>query len=127
MKTSLDPAALAQAVRAAVDDAERDLARMPFFVRPMARRGFASRTGLGHDQWRQRLSAVQAGDTPASARARWQELEAALRRLAEDFRDAPERAAKGMSDPVVLGQVRERAVERARAVQALLAWLTTAA
>jgi hypothetical protein len=108
-----------------VEDAERDLARMPFFVRPMARRGFASRTGLDHEAWRQRLAAVLAGDTPAAARARWADLDAALERLAEDFRTTPDRAAKGMSDQAVLRQVRERAEERGRAVAALQAWSRT--
>jgi hypothetical protein len=120
---SPDPDALAQAVRAAVDAAEGDLARMPFFVRPMARRGFVSRTGLTHDAWRQRLGEVRASDTPASVRARWQGLAGDLARLVEDFRTAPERAAKGMDDPVVLGQVRERASQRVAVVQALVAWV----
>jgi hypothetical protein len=120
---SPDPAALAQAVLSAVDDAERDLARMPFFVRPMARRGFASRTGLTHDLWRKRLGEVRAGDTRAAALVRWKELAGDLGRLAEDFRTAPDRAAKGMDDPVVLAQVRERAQARVAAVHAMLAWV----
>jgi hypothetical protein len=119
---SPDPAALARAVLSAVDDAERDLARMPFFVRPMARRGFASRTGLTHHAWRKRLGEVRAGDTPATAQARWKDVQGDLGKLAEDFRTAPERAAKGMDDPVVLGQVRERASLRVAVVQALVAW-----
>lgn len=125
MSSTPAPLALARAVLAAIDDSERSLGRMPFFVRPMARRGFASRTGLTHEAWRQRLAELGAGDTPAAARARWADLEAALERLAADFRGAPERAAKGMNDPEVLREVRAQSQQRAAAVDALLAWCRT--
>jgi len=122
VSTSAELAVLVAAVRGAIDDAERELSRMPFFVRPMARKGFSSRTGLTYDEWREHLGALRAGDSPSTARARWTGLEAALQRLADDFRTAPERAAKGMRDPVVLNEVRERSVARVKAVDALLAW-----
>lgn len=111
-------------VRAAVEEAERDLDRMPFFIRPITRGKFKNRTGLSYDGWRDRLAAIGANDTPASVRARWPEVDDALGRLGADFRGAPERARKGMGDdPVRLRGVEEKAKQRAAAVEALRAWL----
>ena len=117
-------AALARALRQAVDDAEAELARMPFFVRPMVKHGFASRTGRSYGAWRDVLDAVAAAGTPAAARARQPDLAGDLERLAENFRTAPERARKGMgADAEAMRAVEERARAREAAARALAAWL----
>ena len=79
VSTSAELAVLVAAVRGAIDDAERELSRMPFFVRPMARKGFSSRTGLTYDEWREHLGALRAGDSPSTARARWTHLSSCRR------------------------------------------------
>jgi len=119
-----DGAALVRAVRQAVDDAEADLGRMPFFVRPMAKRGFAGRTGRSHADWRALLDEVAAAGTAAAARARHPALAGDLDRLAESFRTAPERARKAMGgNAEAMRQVEERSAAREAAVRALAAWL----
>jgi hypothetical protein len=119
------PAQLVQALRAALDGIDGDLARMPFFVRPMARRGFTGRTGLDQEGWRQLAGALErdvaGGASAADVRQRHPELRARLEALAENFRAAPERAQKGMGSAPP-GLV-EASREREQAVRALLAWI----
>lgn len=123
MTPTPSPDTLALAVRRAVDDSVADLARMPFFARPFVRAGFARRTGMDAEEWTVRLASVRAGDTPASVRVRWPDAAEVLGKLADHFRTAPERAARGMNDPAALRRVTEQSKMRADAVDALIAWL----
>lgn len=121
-ETPADGPTLIRALRQAIDDAEAELAAMPFLIRPMVRRGFASRTGKSHDEWRRALDALASRPTAAAVRA----LADGLERLAENFRTAPERARRGMGgDPAALRVVEERARGREAAARALLAWART--
>ncbi|MCK6552017.1 hypothetical protein L6R52_39665 [Myxococcota bacterium] len=121
MSDTTDPSALAAAVLRAVEETERDLERMPFFVRPMVRAGFNRRTGLNVDEWRASLGGVRADDAPDRLR---RDLKPALLRLREHFRTAPERARRGMgNDPRAIAEVTNRSRLRAEAVEALLAWI----
>jgi hypothetical protein len=106
-------AATVVGVRVAIDDAERDLKDMPFFVRPMVKRGFSQRTGRSYDEWR----AVLAAPTAA--------LVADLETLAEYFATAPERARKGPAgqSAQIMQLIEQRAASRADAVRALIAAL----
>lgn len=81
--------AAVDAVRKALDDTEADWGELPFFVRPMVKRGFASRTGHDLAGWRSLLADAARGRAPAG-------LAGALELLAEHFRGAGERAKKGM-------------------------------
>lgn len=108
-------------------DTERDFGSMPFFVRPMVRRGFVRRTGGTMDEWRQMLAELarqlelsrREGTVRAEVLARYPALPARLESLAEHYRTAPERAARGMQDQAALHVVRERAASREQAVRAL--------
>jgi len=111
---SSDRPALVAAVVRALDDTEREYAQMPFFVRPMVRRGFEKRTGHDLAGWRALLARV--GDRPAP------ELDRPLAALAEHYRGAPERARRGMgARPDELREVEARSTARAAAVEALRA------
>lgn len=79
-----DIATLTSDVRKILDETESEYAQMPFFIRPMVKRGFAKRTGHDFDGWR----ALLTSGGP--------KLAAALPALAEHYRGAPERAKKGM-------------------------------
>lgn len=108
--------ALVAAVVAALDDTEREYAQMPFFVRPMVRRGFAKRTGRDLAEWRVVLTHL--GGRPAP------ELLAPLAALADHYRGAPERARRGMgARPDELRAIEARSAARAAAVEALRAAL----
>jgi hypothetical protein len=119
--TDADPAALIAEVRRALDDAERELADMPFFVRPLIRRGFASRTGRSYDDWRKALDRVTALGRAA------RDLVPDLEKLAENFRTAPVRAARGPagSSPEAMREIEARSAARQGAVRALLSWMTS--
>jgi hypothetical protein len=107
-----DRAALVAAVRAAVDETYAEYAQMPFFVRPLVRRGFEKRTGMDAAAWRRLLD---GGPTPA--------LTAALQRLAAHYDGAPERARRGMgARPEELREVERRSRARAEAARALAEW-----
>jgi hypothetical protein len=116
-------AALAAAVVRALDDSEAELKDMPFFVRPMVRRGLAQRTGRSFDQWR---SALLALTTKAAAPA--PELAGELAQLADHFRTAPERAKRGPagSSDEAMRVIAARAAAREAAVRALIDALAAA-
>lgn len=114
-------------VREAVAGMRADWERMPFFVRPMARAGFEKRTGHGADGWERTLAELARaleGDEDAARRAvaARRELPAALERLAEHYRAAPERAGKLMGGER-LEALRRVSGERAQAARDLVAAL----
>lgn len=123
-----DPVTLVAALRNTLEDTERDFSSMPFFVRPMVRRGFASRTGRGLEEWQQLASAlvslVKPDTSPALVRERHPRLREQLEQLAENYRTAPERASKGMGALAgTLQRVQETSRRREEAVRALISWL----
>lgn len=108
-----DRAALVAAVRRALDETDAEYARMPFFVRPMVRRGFEKRTGHDVAGWRRMLDDAARGQVATG-------LAAALAQLAAHYDGAPERAKKGMgARPDELREVERRSRERAAAARAL--------
>jgi hypothetical protein len=119
-----------QRLREAVAGMRADWERMPFFVRPMARAGFARRTGHDADGWDRLLGDLaralggEDGDAEAARRAlaARRELPAALERLAEHYRGAPERAGKLMGGER-LEAVRRAAATREQAARELIAAL----
>lgn len=106
-----DIATLTAQVRKILAETEAEYAQMPFFIRPMIKRGFAKRTGLDFAGWRIRLETVKSPDAA---------LRKSLLALAEHYRGAPERAKKGMgatAEQLVEIEVRSR--KRAETVTAL--------
>ena len=105
-----DIAKLTADVRKILDETEGEYAQMPFFIRPMVKRGFAKRTGYDFAGWRTLLANVRADAT----------LRTALLALAEHYRGAPERARKGMGATASqLEIIESRSRARAEAVTAL--------
>jgi hypothetical protein len=126
--TTSAPVTLVAALRNILEDTERDFGSMPFFVKPMVRRGFASRTGQTLEAWRQLaselLAEVSSGAEPARVRERHPRLREQLEQLAENYRTAPERASRGMGALTgTLQAVQESSRRREEAVRALIAWL----
>ncbi len=116
MTTAALTAAVA-AVRSAIDDTETDWGELPFFVRPMVRRGFSQRTGHDVGAWRGLLADVARGGAPRG-------LPAALELLIENWRGAPERAKKGMGGSAAqVAMIEERVAPRIAAAVALRALL----
>lgn len=102
------------AVHAALDAMDAEYAQMPFFVRPLVRRGFSQRTGADLAGWRALLATLTRGPATAAHRE-------ALARLRAHFEGAPARARRGMGARAdELREVEARAAARVAAVQALL-------
>ena len=103
-------------VRKALESTKRDLSSMPFFVRPMVKKGFVKRTGADVDQWLGRISeAITAAESGESVPNLTNELE----RLAENYRTAPDRAKRGMKG-ARLEEVTRNSREREQAVLSAL-------
>lgn len=106
-----------------IREAESDLAKMPFFVRAMVKKGFARRTGRSHADWAAlavRLeSDLERADALAGVLSQQPRLIGELERLAENFRSAPERAGRFMKG-AQLDRVKASSKERARRVRALV-------
>lgn len=104
---------LITAVEAALADTEREYGQMPFFVRPMVKRGFVKRTGRDFGEWRALLSTARRGDPP-------RDLVDALSLLSEHYLGAPERAKRGMgATPAQYAAVEQRSRARSDAALAL--------
>jgi len=86
---------------------------MPFFVRPIVRRGFVKRTGHDLATWGRLLDAAARGEVTS-------ELGAGLARLAGHYDTAPGRAKRGMGARAdELREVERRSTMRAATVRAL--------
>ena len=108
---------LAMDVRRSLEETHAEYAQMPFFIRPLVRRGFIKRTGFELAAWLQLLDAAARGEPTAV-------LSRSLPALATHFDGAPSRAKRGMgARPDELIEVERRARTRAASVRALLAAL----
>jgi len=104
---------LATVVRTVLEETHVEYAQMPFFVRPMVRRGFVKRTGHDLAAWARLLEAAARGEVASG-------LGASLARLAGHYDTAPDRAKRGMgARPEELREVERRSATRAAAVRAL--------
>jgi hypothetical protein len=115
----------ARRLRDIVDQTGAEFGQMPFFVRPMIRRGFAKRTGMDLAAWATVAAELATAPSEESLRQLVRQrpgLLSALQALAEHYRTAPERAARAMSGAGLEG-VRQRSAERERQVRALAAAL----
>jgi hypothetical protein len=108
-----DRASLIAALRRALAEVEAEFGEMPFFVRPMVKRGFVSRTGHDLDAWRRLLD-------EAGRNAEAPTLKGDLDKLIDNFLGAPERAKKGMgAGGDKLKELEAKAQARAGAARAL--------
>ena len=115
--TQLEP--LIAAVERALAETEAEYAQMPFFVRPLVRRGFVKRTGHDFARWRELLAAIRRGQRDAS-------LLAALADLEQHYRGSSRARAKWHGwkwSAAQLAMVVERSRARADAAAALRAIL----
>lgn len=106
-------------------DTRADIDRMPIFVRPMARRGYQKRTGMSFAEWERFADDLQrrlGGDRHRAKTIRSDTVHY-LERLIENYRTAPQRAAKFMRDPAVLDVIRKRTEDRRQSIEALIAAL----
>ncbi len=99
-------------VRKALESTATNFSSIPFFVRPMVKRGFARRAGMSLETWIDHIgNAIAEIERGGDATRLIHDLE----KLAEVFRTAPERASRAMKG-APLETVRKRSRERERAV-----------
>ena len=96
--------ALAEQLLEVIEDSIADLDRMPFFVRPMVKRGYKKRTNRSMDQWLQTarglMARLERGGEEITQAGVWgsdTSLSLDLAALIENYRTTPARAARGMS------------------------------
>jgi hypothetical protein len=109
---------LARRLREIIGETQSDMGRMPIFVRPMAKRGFAKRTGRSFAEWDAFAGDLCARLQAGAERARTVHADSIrqLERLLDNYRTAPERAGRFMRDDDALRIVTERSRERERVV-----------
>lgn len=112
---------LARQLRGVIDETQSDIGRIPIFVRPMAKRGFAKRTGKSFAEW-QRFADDLFARLIDRERARTVRPDTVnqLRKLEHNYRTAPERAARFMKDAAMASMVKERSSAREHAVRELI-------
>lgn len=109
--------ALIATLQRVLDDTEGEYAQMPFFVRPMVRRGFVKRSGRDFAAWRSALTAAEHGVIGA-------DLATGLAALAAHYQGAPARARRGMgATGAQLEEIERRSRTRAEAALTLRAAL----
>lgn len=118
---------LAEQLLEVLEDTIEDLSLMPFFVRPMVRRGYKKRTGRSLEEWlaSARRLIERLGDdavTLAGVTAGDAGLTGDLAALEENYRTAPRRAARGMrsTTPATLRVLEQRMERRQTTVAELL-------
>jgi len=127
--------ALCERLAAFLADTEADFARLPIFVRPLARGAFRQRTGHDGREWREWATALAAqlkglagGDAAGAAELHHSAAQSVegLGRLAAYYQAAPAETARFTKDEAMLSEVRRiMAVREAttRSLQAALAAL----
>lgn len=106
-------------------DTKDDIDQMPIFVRPMAKRGYQKRTGMSLGQWERFAEDLQRrlnGDRYRAKTIRPDTI-SFLERLIDNYKTAPQRAARFMRDPALMDVIRQRTAERQRSIEGLISAL----
>jgi NAD(P)-dependent dehydrogenase (short-subunit alcohol dehydrogenase family) len=126
--------AICQRLTEMLKETEAELARLPIFVRPMARMGFRSKAGQSTNDWTRTVADVTAlverlagGDQTARSelRARRDPLSVLCGKLQTYYRDAPAETARFAQDRDFLRQVEATSQQRIAHIDAWLGWLET--
>lgn len=104
---------LAAEVLQVVQENEAKLLELPAFIRPLARRGFQTKTGRNFTGWREILQPLVNGENPGP------ELSGLLSGLVQYIENSPREVAKFTRDEATLKQVADAARRQSAAVQAL--------
>lgn len=97
-------------------ETEQEFAKLPAFVRPMAKGGFKNKTGLTLPDWQRLVASLVIGDTPAPAN-----FVERLAALANYFREVPKETSRFTKDQATLQMVAETAQSRLEVLQDLMA------
>lgn len=120
--------ALIQRLQAILDETGAEFDKLPVFARPLAKRGFKSKSGRSLQVWAQTLTAlhdrVKAGDS-ARLQAELPGLQEALERLAVYYHEVPQETARFTRDAEVLQEIGRIAAEREGVIHDLVNTVAT--
>lgn len=118
-----DAAALAADLGRILAETEAEFARLPLFVRPLARGGFKSKSGQSFPDWRrtveQLTTALQQG------RPTHPDLPSLLQRLLTYYQGVPAETARFTKDPPTLKEVSDSSARRVHLIETLMTTLTS--
>ncbi len=106
-------------LKAILDETEADFAKLPIFVRPLARSGFKSKAGQSLQDWQRTATQLleQAEQGELADRARHRSL---LEQLIRYIEGVPAETARFTKDQAFLQQVQERTNQYAAEMRALM-------
>ncbi|MCR4426744.1 MAG: SDR family oxidoreductase [Firmicutes bacterium] len=118
---------LAVRLRAVIADTEEDFAKLPVFVRPLAKRGFRAKAALSIHEWqdaagrleRVLAQAVRPEGSDTDLGAECVRIAGLLGKLAAYYEQAPAETARFTRDPATLAHVRRIMGERLEVVRSL--------
>lgn len=98
-----------------LDETEAEFGSLPVFVRPMAKGGFKSKTGMSLADWQRLASSLVSGAAPVPGK-----MGELLEKLATYYREAPMETARFTRDEATLKMVTETAQSRLATIQSLV-------
>lgn len=98
-----------------LDETEAEFGQLPVFVRPMAKAGFKSKSGMSLQDWQRLTLSLARGDAPVPSN-----LIERLNTLAKYYREAPQETARFTKDEATLQMVAETARARLAVIEALV-------
>ena len=107
-------------------ETEEELKRLPVFVRPLARSGIKSKSGMSLQDWRraaeslkQQLEQARGAGQIHALPAAYRQMEAYLDRLADYYRQVPAETLRFTKDADVIAQVQQVSQSRVALIQSL--------
>lgn len=123
---------LSRRLRDVLVETDSEFEQLPFFTRPIARRGFKAKAGQSVQEWSRTtdllaecLSNMVDSDLTAVTplRASWPDLGERLNKLIVYYVEVPDETARFTKDAGILCQVAETSAERVASIRSLISSL----
>jgi len=117
-----DAITLAADLARILTETEAEFARLPIFVRPLARAGFKAKSGLSFPDWRhtvKQLTAALQQNRPVTA-----DLPRLLQKLVTYYEGVPAETARFTKDPAILRQITDISKARVQLIETLITAIT---
>jgi hypothetical protein len=111
---STDISILIEELTCILKETENEFERLPFFVRPVARRGFKTRTGGSFADWHQWSGGFERGEIPGA------NLVAYLEKLVVYYQEVPAETARFTKDAELLNEVAKTCENRIAVVKQVI-------
>jgi NAD(P)-dependent dehydrogenase (short-subunit alcohol dehydrogenase family) len=115
----MDCLAAIEKLKAIFQETDAEFSKLPAFIRPMARAGFKSKSGLSLADWQKTIAQLASEMETGRINSR-SNLPASLGRLINYYRDVPKETARFSKDAEFLQQVSETSRERIAVIETLI-------